>query len=62
MKEIAIAHAKRASECARFANLTPDETLRAELLRLRQRYLAEAARLGIPMHEAINLGSNPDKG
>jgi len=35
----------RAEECVRLANLTRDEMIRAELLRLRQTYLNIAARL-----------------
>jgi outer membrane protein assembly factor BamD (BamD/ComL family) len=35
----------RAEECVRLANLTADETVCAELLKLRQAYLAAAARL-----------------
>lgn len=35
----------RAEECARLAGLTNDQTLRAELLKLRQSYLILAERL-----------------
>lgn len=35
----------RAKECARLANLTDDELIRAELLKLRQAYLHIAQRL-----------------
>jgi hypothetical protein len=51
----ALDYAKRAAECVRLANLTIDEMVQGELLRLRQVYLRTAERLGMPMHEAIPI-------
>ncbi len=55
MPHSAMGYAKRAAECARLANLTLDEMLQSELLRLRQTYLRVAETLGMPMHEAITI-------
>jgi hypothetical protein len=41
----ATGYERRAEECVRLANLTKDEMLSAELLKLRQSYLVIAARL-----------------
>jgi hypothetical protein len=55
MPHSATAYAKRAEECVRLANLTADEFLQAELLRLRQSYLRIAEKLGMPLVEAIAI-------
>ena len=51
----ALGYARRAAECARLANHTRDELIRGELLRLRQGYLRTAERLGMPLHEAVEV-------
>lgn len=51
----ALGYATRAAECVRLANLTADQVLQAELLKLRQAYLNMAGALGMPMHEAIAI-------
>jgi len=48
-------YAKRAEECVRLANLTGDELVQGELLKLRQTYLGICEKLGLPIHEAIKL-------
>ena len=55
MPPTAMDFAKRAAECVRLANLTLDQMVQVELLRLRQTYLKTAERLGMPMHEAIAI-------
>jgi len=59
MPDSAMGYAKRAAECVRLANLTIDEMVQAELLRLRQMYLQTAEKLGMPMHEAIAIPVEP---
>lgn len=55
MPHSALGYAKRAAECVRLANLTADQMVQAELLKLRQFYLHIAGRLGMPMDEAIPI-------
>lgn len=60
MPHSALGYARRAAECARLANETTDQMVQTELLRLRQTYLQTAARLGMPMHEAIKITVDRD--
>lgn len=60
MPHSALDYAKRAPECVRLANLSLDDMVQVELLRLRQVYLAIASRLGMPMHEAIKVRADHD--
>lgn len=55
MPHTALGYAKRAAECVRLANLSADEIVQSELLRLRQVYLRGAERLRMPMREAIAI-------